>query len=377
MKDNLGIYIHVPFCYSKCPYCNFYSKVPKVGVIEKYKKQIKNNINSWSKRINKCVDTLYFGGGTPTILGSRALCEVKREVLNCFKTSEKLEITTEMNPELCVDFNFKELRESGFNRLSIGVQSANENELLLLGRKHTNEMVKDVTKASISSGINNISFDIMLGIQGQTCETLKSTLDFCLKCNVTHISAYILKIEPGTTYYINREFLNLPSEDEVCNLYLYCCDYLKKNGFIQYEISNFSRPGFESKHNLKYWNCDEYLGIGPAAHSYIEGVRFYVEPNVSNFINGSYEIKYESENKKLSQKEAMEEYIMMKLRLKEGISNSEFRKKFDVDLPYKYIKRAEDLKNTGLINFSLKSISLTSKGFLVSNSIISKILFGV
>ena len=196
MKDNLGIYIHVPFCYSKCPYCNFYSKVPKVGVIEKYKKQIKNNINSWSKRINKCVDTLYFGGGTPTILGSRALCEVKREVLNCFKTSEELEITTEMNPELCVDFNFRELRESGFNRLSIGVQSANENELLLLGRKHTNEMVKDVTKASISSGINNISFDIMLGIQGQTCETLKSTLDFCLKCNVTHISAYIIKIEP-------------------------------------------------------------------------------------------------------------------------------------------------------------------------------------
>lgn len=377
MKDNLGIYIHVPFCYSKCPYCNFYSKVPQVGVIEKYKIQVKNNINIWSEKINKSVDTLYFGGGTPTILGSNALCEIKKEVFNCFKTFKNLEITTEMNPDLCGSFNFRELQEAGFNRLSIGLQSANKNELLSLGRKHSNEMVESVTKASISSGINNISFDIMLGIQGQTYESLKSTLDFCFKCNVKHISAYILKIEPGTIYYKNKESLNLPSEDEVCDLYLYCCDYLKKNGFVQYEISNFSRPGFESKHNLKYWNCDEYLGIGPASHSYINGVRFYIEPNVSNFISSSYEIKYENENKKLSEKEIMEEYIMMKLRLKEGISNSDFRKKFDIDLPYKYIKRAEDLKNTGLINFDSKRISLTSEGFLVSNSIISKILFGV
>lgn len=378
MKDLLGIYIHVPFCSSKCPYCNFYSRKPKDDIINLYKNKLKENIYEWSKSSSYTIDTLYFGGGTPSILGSAGLSDIINEVFRDFyKISENLELTSEMNPNLPDNFDFYELRMAGVNRLSIGLQSASPNELSLLGRKHDTQTVRYVVNKAFQAGIKNISFDIMLGIQGQSLASLRRSLDFCLACNVKHISAYMLKVEPGTVYYNKRNSLLLPSEDEVCDLYLYCCDYLEKNGLKQYEISNFAVPGFESKHNLKYWNCDDYLGIGPSAHSFMNGKRFYTEPDIERFLNGSRGLFYKSESEDINDNDKIEEYIMLRLRLNSGLTNKDFKYKFGFDLPDEYFKRAESLKNTGLVKLNSDSISLTRKGFLVSNQIITKILFGV
>ncbi|MDO4731468.1 MAG: radical SAM family heme chaperone HemW [Clostridia bacterium] len=387
MMSKLGIYIHVPFCKSKCPYCDFYS-ICNLSDENKdnYTNAVEKELVYFSKRLKKTVDSIYFGGGTPTLLGDKRLSSIIKTIVRNFDVENSCEITVEANPDLPIDLDFLKLKAAGVNRVSLGVQSANENELVLLGRKHSKNDVLNAVKRIKKSGIDNISFDLMICIQNQNINSLKKSLDFALQADIKHISAYMLKIEPKTMYYKNIDSLNLPSEDSQSDMYLYMCDYLTKRGFNQYEISNFSTAGYESRHNLKYWNSEEYLGIGPNAHSNIAGIRFYCKKSFSDFIKKPSYLN-EKDNSEITinnidfenatcSDEQIEEYIMLRLRLREGLIFKDFYKRFGFEFPAEYIKNIEILKNTDLIEKTKESISLTSKGFLVSNIIINKVLYG-
>ncbi len=359
-----GVYIHVPFCSSKCPYCDFYSVKSNSGEIEKYISNVIKKIEYWGKKLCRKADTLYFGGGTPSYIGAERLSLIADCVRDFFEL-ENAEITAEINPSKA-DFDFEFLRKNGFNRISIGLQSANDNELKLLGRLHN---VSDVTRTiaqAKNSGFDNISLDLMIATLGQTKESLERSIEFCAKHDVQHISAYILKIEENTPFSHHRDILNFPDDDAQAELYLFACEKIKEYGYNQYEISNFSKKGFESRHNLKYWNDEEYIGIGPAAHSFIDGKRFYYPRSLKDF----YSEKYISDGNGGSE----EEYVMLRLRLSCGINNKEYIERFGHKIPNEYFSRAKKLINTGYVKIDNGSISLTTDGFIVSNLIISEIL---
>lgn len=365
LKNNtLGIYIHVPFCESKCPYCDFYSVFP--CETENYVKKICSEIERWGKSLNKTVDTIYFGGGTPSLLKSDSIYEIINSIKNNFKVSNA-EITMEINPADYMYLDFEKLKYHGLNRISIGAQSMNDDELKALGRRHNSEDVFSTYNQIKFSGIKNISFDIMLGIPYQNEKSISEFLNFCQENNIPHISAYLLKVEKGTPFYENQKILNLPNEDKSADIYAYVCNILKQFGYNHYEISNFAFPGFESRHNLKYWNLEEYLGIGPSAHSLINNKRFYYSNDVNNFLlckktlnEGRFEPK--------------KEYIMLRLRLLEGLTNKGYKEHFGEDIPEIYFKRVKKYIKLGFIVCDNHNIKITEKGFLLSNYIISDIL---
>lgn len=359
-----GVYIHIPFCAEKCPYCDFFSVKSTEKEIDRYVSALINKIESWGERIRRKADTLYFGGGTPSCMGAERLVSVANSAKLSF-CLENAEITAEVNPSKN-DFDFYTLRKNGFNRISLGLQSANDNELKMLGRIHTVQQVEHCLKNAKNAGFDNISLDLMLAIPLQTKESLERSIEFCAKQDVQHISAYMLKIENGTPFAGKKDLLDLPDDDEQAEMYLFACEKLNEYGYHQYEISNFSKKGFESRHNLKYWNDDEYIGIGPSAHSFINGKRFYFPRSFDDFFNGvviddgsgGYE----------------EEYVMLRLRLSDGINNREYKERFGRDIPQKYFLKAKKFEGTGYIITDNESIKLTSKGFIVSNAIISEIL---
>lgn len=366
MKNNtLGIYIHVPFCKSKCPYCDFYSVTPTKT--ESYVQKMCAELERWGKRLDNTIDTIYFGGGTPSLLGSDKICKIINSVKNNFKVSNA-EITMEVNPADYKLVDFEKLNFYGMNRISVGAQSLSNAELKTLGRRHDSSNIFSTHKQIKASGINNISFDMILGIPHQTEKSIDEFLDFCRENNIPHISAYLLKIEKGTPFYKNQEALELPTEGESISIYDYVCNALKSYGFNHYEISNFARSGFESRHNLKYWNLDEYLGIGPSAHSLIDNERFFYPNNLDDFISDS-EIFSEGEC------EPEKEYAMLRLRLAEGLSCGEYRKKFNKDIPEIHFERAQKYIEPKLVVCDDSGLRLTEKGFLLSNSIIADILW--
>lgn len=357
--------MHIPFCRSKCPYCDFYSVRADESVKTQYVNTLKNRISAEMSTSDCKADTLYIGGGTPSVLGSENLCEIVKSALP-FLTADA-EITVECNPfGLSEDF-FKILAFYGVNRISMGLQSANDNERRALGRLSNSETVKKAVLNAQNAGINNISLDIMLGIPRQTEKSLSKTLDFCLSLGVSHISAYILKLEQGTVFYNRKNSLSLPDDDAVADLYLQTCETLEQNGIMQYEISNFAKSGYESRHNLKYWNCEEYLGLGPAAHSFICGKRFYFERDLSGFLNNTKPIQDGNGGD-------FTEYAMLRLRLCDGLLNSEAEKRFGHKIPEEIIKKSAFFADNGLMKINEKGICLTRNGFLLSNSILAEIL---
>ena len=366
MSDTLGIYIHIPFCKSKCPYCDFYSKRGGESEYKEYAEQLKDKIKYWGEQTDKTVDTIYIGGGTPSVIGAELICEILDSIYGNFTVDKNAEITMEANPASGKSFDFENSRKSGVNRISLGVQSANINELKDLGRLHTPEDVRTTVQLIKDSGINNISVDLMLGIPEQTEGSLKNSVDFCAELGVTHISSYILKIEENTYYYNHRDKYSFPDDERTADLYLKAIELLAEKGFRQYEISNFARSGFESRHNLKYWKLGDYLGIGPAAHSFMNGRRFYYGRSMEDFYD----------NKIIDDGEGgtAEEYIMLRLRLAEGLDLGKYKEAFG-DYPRKdFLNKVESFCKTGLMIREGDKITLTSKGFLVSNSIISELI---
>ena len=362
----IGIYVHVPFCAGKCPYCDFYSVPMDDNSINEYTDAACKAILKHSKSISCPVDTIYFGGGTPNLLGEKNICSILNSINENFNLLSP-EITIEVNP--CANLiDFELLRRCGVNRLSIGMQSANANELALLGRKHSLNDVKNTIARAQNAKIENISLDLMLCIQEQTDASLLRSVEFCKQQNIQHVSAYLLKIEENTPYFFNFKNLKLKNDDEQSHLYLLACEALEKCGFEQYEISNFCRPGFESRHNLKYWNCDEYLGVGPSAHSFVGKKRFFYPKDLKKFLSLEQPV-FDCNGGDV------EEYLMLKLRLSRGVNNREFVQRFGYNLPKRYFDNAKKYEKHGFTRVSSENINLTRKGFLLSNSLIAEILF--
>lgn len=355
----IGLYIHIPFCNGKCPYCDFYSVTPKDNIINSY-------VDALCKKIDEAgriYDTVYFGGGTPSLIGSDNIAKIMSHI----SRTPDCEVTLECNPSdtgaINSAFDFDVAAKSGVNRISMGLQSAEDAERKALGRRGGCDDVNRAIERAKNAGIENISLDLMLGVPNQTAESLKKSIKFCKNSGAKHVSAYILKIEESTPFYNKKDSLMLPDEDETCDLYLLAVEELKKSGFEQYEISNFSVKGFESRHNIKYWRCEEYLGLGAAAHSFVNGKRFYYERSFDKFISDNPPI---DDGKGGDE----EEYIMLALRLSEGLIFENYKNRFGKPVPENLIKKAKELEKHGLVNITNHNISLTVNGFLVSNSVI-------
>ena len=346
-----GLYIHIPFCVTKCAYCDFYSINYNRNIVSEYVEEICKRLN----KIDYVFNTVYFGGGTPSVIGADNLSKI----LSHIKYKNDAEITVEVNPKSYKSDFFETLYKNGFNRISIGMQSAVDSELETLTRNHKFNDVKNTIIQARDAGFNNISIDVMLGTSGQTIESLKYTLEKCVELNPEHLSCYMLKIEEGTPY--SKMSLSLPDEDIVSDMYLYMCDYLNKNGYSQYEISNFSKPDKQSRHNLLYWNCEEYLGIGPGAHSFIDGKRYYYPNDINYFLNGTEMIFSEAGGD-------LYDYIMLGLRLKDGININK------INNNTAFINKFKKYCNLGYAKMNGERLFLTEKGFLVQNTILCDLL---
>ncbi|MEE1244576.1 MAG: radical SAM family heme chaperone HemW [Acutalibacteraceae bacterium] len=355
---DLGLYLHIPFCKRKCAYCDFYSAVFTEKLLGEYVGALEKSIKEWGGKTNRPISSIYLGGGTPSLL-NRKLIPLLSSVRESFKVDENAEITLEINPTENIAEVLENAKLSGVNRLSLGAQSGNDRILKILGRTHTAQDTENAVKVAKELGFSNISLDLMLGLPDSDLASLKQDLDFLLKLNPSHISCYILKIEPATKFYKAESGLNLPSEDGICDQYLFMCDYLRKHGFSHYEISNFCKDGKKSRHNLKYWQCREYIGIGPSAHSFLDGKRFYYPRDLKGFIKGNSPIFDGFGGDKTEQ-------IMLGLRLDSGID-------FDI-LPPDAQKKCAEFAKRGLGILKDNRFSLTDKGMLLSNAIITEIL---
>ena len=288
-KDKKGIYVHIPFCKSKCHYCDFCSVVPSGDIIDRYVDALKREAEGYKRKNKIKADTVYFGGGTPSFIGAERLSDILLHLRKVFDISPDAEITAECNPSSCGGDFFSRLIDSGLNRISLGLQSADPRERKAIGRLTDADAAKQAALNAKKAGFNNISLDLMLGLPFQNTESLKNSIDFCADAGVTHVSAYILKAEEGTPFYEKLSIegakkMNLPDEDAVCDLYLFAAEYLQEKGFEQYEISNFCKKGHISRHNYKYWNLDEYIGLGVSAHSFFEGKRFFNTRDIDEYI---------------------------------------------------------------------------------------------
>ena len=368
-----GVYVHIPFCKSKCPYCDFYSYRCSDHEKEQYVDALIDEIESL-RRVSPYLphngftaDTLYIGGGTPSVLRGEDIEKIVNSAKKKFNISDGSEITIECNPASDIEGLIPYFINCGINRVSLGMQSAIDEERRILGRSADRERIRRVIDLLKENGITNISLDVMMGIPNQTEESLKKTLQFAIDCEVTHISAYILKIEEGTFFDTHRDRYRFPDEDEVCNLYELCVDFLGQAGYEQYEISNFAKTSYHSRHNTKYWLLEDYLGIGAAAHSLVGGKRFYFPDNSEDFIKGVSPI-YDGEGN------TAEEYIMLRLRLKEGLILDELLSLYGEEVVTPIKEKAPLLAKQGLVNYNEKTISLTKKGFLLSNAVISQFL---
>lgn len=367
---NIGLYLHIPFCKSKCPYCDFYSFSGKESQKDEYVTALQSKIlSSVSTLQSDCAckgDTLYIGGGTPSVLGAKNLRSLVNACNSGFLTDDA-EITVECNPYGLQEDFFKALYSCGVNRISFGLQSAIDSERRILGRLSERNQVENAVKTAQKVGFKNITLDVMLGVPEQTENTLNETLDFCISLGVPHISAYMLKIEENTHFYKNREKYNFPDDDLTADLYLQMCETLESNGIMQYEISNFARKGFESQHNLKYWHCEEYLGLGPSAHSFLNGKRFYFDRDFDSFLKGNSPIQDGVGGD-------FTEFAMLNLRLVEGLNENKVFERFGHNIPTELYEKSKIFVENGYMTADKNGLALTRKGFLLSNSILSEIL---
>ena len=339
-----GLYIHIPFCFSKCPYCDFYSTKYTPTAADAFAEKLGGQMQDYTGSF----DTVYFGGGTPSILEPQVLTGILQAARDHFAIGPAAEITVECNPSKDLTRDMEQYAAAGINRVSIGMQSAVDRERFALGRRAGSREVARTVAAAKAAGITNISLDVMLGTPKQTPNSLEETFAFIARMQVTHISAYLLKIEPGTPFDRLQAKLALPEEDTVCQMYLQTVERLGQLGFAQYEISNFARPGYESRHNLKYWLLEPYLGLGPSAHSLWNGRRFYFDRDWIWQDEGPGGDR--------------EEQILLGLRLNRGIPADWLTRD-----PAPYIAG-------GFMRRANGRISLTPRGMLVSNTILAELL---
>lgn len=374
MKKTLGLYLHIPFCRSKCLYCDFCS-IPTRNA-ERMNAYVDRLCDDLAARADDCrdytVDTVYFGGGTPTALPRGSLERLLGVVAERYDLSPDAEITAECNPATADRGYFRSMRRAGFNRISVGLQSIHADELRALGRIHTYadfcRTVEDLTAA----GFPNFSADVMIGIPLQTQDSFLQTLTELIKLRPRHISAYGLTIEEGTPFARTRDSLALPDDDTVAKTYLAGVRLLASEGFSQYEISNFARAGYESRHNLKYWNLDEYLGLGPAAASDFAGERRQNSRDLDAYLRGE---EITEEASRPSPDERANEYVMLRMRLAEGISPAAFDDRFGGGFEERFGKCLRGEIARGFVRVTdAGNLAFTPEGMYVSNAILSEIL---
>lgn len=372
MKKSLGIYIHIPFCVRKCAYCDFCS-FPRAGEHTKgaYAQEISRRIADASHGAREYrVDTVYFGGGTPSLMSARDVERMLGEIFRGFDVDGGAEITLECNPATADRAYFEAIRRMGVNRLSMGLQSASDRELKLLGRIHTAEDFIRTFGDAREAGFDNISADLMYGIPEQTQESLKSSIDTLVGLSPEHISAYGLMIEEGTDFYRRRHTLDVADDDEQYEMYMLCTHRLAEAGYKKYEISNFSRDGKRSRHNTRYWLGEEYLGFGVAAHSYFGGRRYGNSRDMEAFLRGE---DITEESYVLDSAERLREYVMLRLRLAEGIDTLEYERIAGKGF-FEAFPTVRQWISAGLMKQSGEHVSFTDRGFFVSNAILSEML---
>ena len=375
MRKNLGIYIHIPFCASRCAYCDFYSLARSERNMPKYQQALLQHIKESSKQLSGYyIDTVYFGGGTPSYYGADKIVELFNALKKHGRVLVDSEVTVEVNPDSITKSGMLKLRRAGINRLSMGVQSTNDNVLKTLGRRHTFEQAEQAMRNAREAGFDNVNIDLIYGLPSQSKESWAETLVRAAAMKPDHMSCYGLKIEENTPMYIFKDSPFLPDDDAQADMYLYMVETLSRYGYKQYEISNFARRGLESKHNMKYWCGEEYLGFGAAAHSFIGGVRFnYIADLVKyteNVLSGKTVVDQREEVSKFEQ---AGEYLMLGLRTVHGISEEEYRNiypsSFDdvLELLNAYREREWAEEQNGRWH-------LTPQGFLLSNVLIGGVL---
>ena len=377
LKKPLGIYVHIPFCRSKCHYCDFYSITDLDNqTADGYLDAICDHIREAGPRATEYrVDTIYFGGGTPSYFGGDALAAILATIRKSFDVASDAEITFEANPDSINGKLLRKLRGEGFNRVSLGVQCSDNAILEAIGRPHDYEMAVDAVKRIRRAGFKNLSLDLIYGLPDQDLEHWKKTLTEVLKLQPEHISCYGLKIEEGTPFHRYQDKLWLADDDMQADMYMETVDILRRHGYRQYEISNFAKRGRESRHNMKYWTGGEYLGFGPDASSDFAGKRFSLIRDVHGYISGIRSGGQVLEDVQVvPQRERAGEYLMMRLRTTVGINADEYERKFL--LPFapleKYLDQCRQQGHA--LRGGDGRWYLTPEGFLLSNTIITELL---
>ena len=377
MEDkHLGIYIHIPFSAAKCSYCDFYSMAGRDRHMPAYQEALLGHIEEASGVMAPYyIDTVYFGGGTPSYYGSRRLVEIFDTVKRAGKVLKKAEVTVECNPDSVTYRDMTHLLDEGVNRISLGVQSVRDDLLKIIGRRHNFAQAQQAVKAIRSAGCKNLSVDVIYGLPTQSRADWADTLGRIIDLEPDHISCYGLKLEKGTPMYYKYGGSGvLPDDDEQADMYLFAVQLLQQNGFTQYEISNFARRGKESRHNLKYWTLQDYLGFGPGAHSSIGSTRYSYVRSLHAYItglDGGNDILDQYEE--LSPLDRSAEYIMLGLRCARGISEQEYTGIYRCDFtPMEKLLR--EFEGHGWAVFRGGRWSFTSSGFLLSNTLIGALL---
>lgn len=358
-----NVYIHIPFCKSKCKYCSFIS-FPELELKADYLESLYKEIKYYYK--NELLKTLYFGGGTPSLL---TVSETAK-LISCFNINKNTEVTMELNPESITEEYLISLKQAGVNRLSFGCQTFNNIILKQIGRRHNSSDVINVVKSAQNCGYDNISLDFIYGLPNQTLEDFEKDLKKALSLNIQHISLYGLKIDEGCYFYNNIPD-NLPDEDMQADMYLKAIEILTSHGFCHYEISNFSKNEYESKHNLNYWDNNNYYGFGAAAHGYTHGKRYSNKCNIKNYIENP--IEHESTHK-LTLQEKLEEEIFLGFRKMSGINIYNINKKYNIDFLEKYSATLNKYTSLKYLSETNTGFKLTDNGILLSNLILSEFI---
>lgn len=392
----LGIYIHVPFCISKCGYCGFYSISGRDEVLSEYAKAIESQIlnQSFVPRevgnfdVNRYyVDSIFLGGGTPSLLSSESMQRVLSAVDSVFCVDKGAEITVESNPGTLSLEKLKAYKSAGINRISLGIQSFDDGELLQIGRIHDVDTALQTVEDSRKAGFDNLNLDLIFSLPNQTLEGWESNLETAIDISPEHLSIYGLQLEEGTDFFERFKAGEFDETSDALDRAMYhkTCDMLKDSGFKHYEISNWSKPGYECRHNLKYWNFDDYLGIGPSAASFVNGYRFEVVPSLADFmlayrINRDIYMQDEMNTNIFSGahqntlKDSAGEFAFTALRTVDGISFDKFKSEFGIDFMKFYESEKSEIEHyieLGYLNIDENGIRLTRNGIDISNSIMS------
>lgn len=375
-KKPLGLYIHIPFCKQKCTYCDFYSLPGSESQMDGYVDALCAHLAELAPyAAGYLADTVYFGGGTPSFLGEKRLVRILKTAAKKYHIAKDAEITLEANPDSAGDWKtLKALRRAGFNRISLGMQSACGEELREIGRVHTADQTAAAAEAIRRAGFQNLSLDLIYGLPRQTMERWQENLAAAAALEPEHLSCYGLKVEAGTPLFACREEVELPGDEAQADMYLYTVEYLTGQGYGQYEISNFAKEGHASRHNLKYWTLGEYMGFGPGAHSDLGGTRYAYERDLEGYIRGVREGgPLLAENDRIPPMDRDIEWLMLGLRTVYGLDpkvfENRFRRRFRCFLPL-----LEECREAGYAVYQEGRWHLTPQGFLVSNQIISRLL---